>query len=123
MKADIMNEILTITVSKLFSKTFEHHPMQTKEEAKNATIVENKMIPEMKTIYQKESLGGMDLERWITIEGPRRLEDSMKKLKLTKESVKRKDFTTYIEEELVQEKVSLYHSDNIEKCQKRIEEL
>ena len=65
----------------------------------------------------------MDLERWITIEGPRRLEDSMKKLKLTKESVKRKDFTTYIEEELVQEKVSFYHSDDIEKCQKRIEEL
>ena len=110
MKADIMNEILTITVSKLFTKGFDMHSMPSKgrEESKielSATS-ESKMIAEMKTIYQKESLGGMDLERWTTIEGPRRLEDSMKKLKLNKESVKRKDFSTYIEEELVQEKVN-----------------
>ena len=110
MKADIMNEILTITVSKLFTKGFDAHsmPSKGKEESKadHSATSESKMIAEMKTIYQKESLGGMDLERWITIEGPKRLEESMKKLKLNKESVKRKDFTTYIEEELVQEKVT-----------------
>lgn len=46
----------------------------------------------------------MDLERWINIEGPKRLEQSMQKLKLTKESVKRKDFSSYIEDEITQEK-------------------
>ena len=46
----------------------------------------------------------MDLERWTNIEGPKRLQESMRKLKLTKESVKRKDFSTYTEEEITQEK-------------------
>lgn len=46
----------------------------------------------------------MDLERWINIEGPKRLQESLRKLKLTKDSVRRKDFTTYTEDELVQEK-------------------
>jgi hypothetical protein len=46
----------------------------------------------------------MDLERWINIEGPKCLEESLRKLKLTKESVKRKDFSSYNEDEITQEK-------------------
>jgi len=44
------------------------------------------------------------LERWINIEGPKRLENSMRKLKLDRESVKRKDFSNFVEDEIVQDK-------------------
>jgi len=46
----------------------------------------------------------MDLERWTNIEGPKKLEESLRKMKLTKESVKRKDFSSYNEDEITQEK-------------------
>ncbi len=46
----------------------------------------------------------MDLERWISIEGPKRLEASLKKLNLNIIGVKRKDFKTYTENEIQQEK-------------------
>ena len=46
----------------------------------------------------------MDLETWIKIEGPKRLASSFQKLNLNKEKVERKDFTSFVEEELIQEK-------------------
>ena len=46
----------------------------------------------------------MNLERWISIEGPKRLEESMRKLKIDKEGVRRKDFSHYNEDEINQEK-------------------
>lgn len=46
----------------------------------------------------------MEFDKWITIEGPRRLALSYKKLNLNKEKVLRKDFSNFIGEELSQEK-------------------
>ncbi|CAI2375197.1 unnamed protein product [Moneuplotes crassus] len=112
-----MNEILTLTVSKLFVRPSE----KSSSAMKDATIAEkanatsgSEMIAEMKSKFTQENVdkkieddykpGCMDLERWISIEGPKRLESSLKKLRLNMIGVKRKDFKTYTEDEIHQEK-------------------
>lgn len=133
METDIMNEILTLTVSSLFSfklsKSMSKKGSYTSQLSELASETsESQLIQEMKSkfivddVAQEEdkedfdgvkldpsssknlSLGCMDLETWINVEGPKRLKQSFSKLKLDNTKVQRKDFTSFIEDELVQEK-------------------
>lgn len=88
-----MNELLTSSVARLFETSAFGQPKPDPtpkinpaplEEEEEASLVPNSMT----------------LNHWITIEGPKRLKESLKKLSLTPETCKRSDFSNYSADEL-----------------------
>ncbi len=98
-----MNEILTLSVSRLFKETLNTSRLKTEDVAD----VQDKK-PNLEPIVAEEEAkmipNSMTLNHWITVEGPRRLTESLGKLRLTRDQCSNEDFSSYSNDELNSEK-------------------
>lgn len=99
--AQVMNEILTQTVSRLFKFRPQESSLKVNEiQATQPTPTQEEELEE----EEAQEIVNMTLHHWIQSEGPKRLRGALKKLRLTEGMCQSNNFESYNAHELNTEK-------------------
>ena len=98
-----MNELLTSTVSRLFISAPKHHK-EIQQTVKEVQQLQPTDMIDPEDVEAHVIPSSMSIAHWIQFEGPKRLNESLRRLKISMEQTTREDFVNYSIEELNNEK-------------------